>query len=122
MKRRDVFLILLLLAAALVFWLVTRDRGEPGTEFAVLLDGKTVLRKSLLVNSEYVFEQEDGSRNVVAVEEGQVYMRESNCRDGICIHQGRISSTAKTIVCLPHKLVVQVLGNSEDEDLDVVIQ
>ena len=52
-------------------------------------------------------------------------MKEANCRDGLCIHQGKMKNAAKTIVCLPHKLVVRLEGDSApdgQDDLDVIIQ
>lgn len=55
----------------------------------------------------------------------QSYMKEANCRDGLCIAQGKMKNAAKTIVCLPHKLVVQLEGDSaadEQDELDVIIQ
>ena len=63
--------------------------------------------------------------NIICVENGEVYMKEANCRDGLCIRQGRMKNAAKTIVCLPHKLVVQLTGDapeSDVSDLDVIIQ
>ena len=68
---------------------------------------------------------DDGAVNVIAVENGAVYMKEANCRDGLCIHQGKMKNAAKTIVCLPHKLVVRLEGDSApdgQDDLDVIIQ
>ena len=52
-------------------------------------------------------------------------MKEANCRDGLCIRQGQMKNAAKTIVCLPHKLVVSLTGDSapdKQDDLDVIIQ
>ena len=69
--------------------------------------------------------QEDGSRNVIAVKDGAVFMQEANCRDGLCIRQGKMRNGAKTIVCLPHKIVVQLTGDapqSDNSDLDIIIQ
>ena len=36
-------------------------------------------------------------------------MEEANCPDGYCEEQGKINGRTQTIVCLPHKLVVEVL-------------
>lgn len=42
-------------------------------------------------------------------------MEEANCPDGYCEEQGKISGHTQTIVCLPHKLVVEVLENENDQ-------
>ena len=118
-------LIALLLAAALALYFGAQLLGaDEVSSVVVTIDGAEVLRKPLAVNDSYEIRQDDGSVNVIAVENGAVYMKEANCRDGLCVQQGRMRSAAKTIVCLPHKLVVTLSGEpaqQEDEDLDVII-
>ena len=48
-------------------------------------------------------------------EDGKAYMEEANCPDGYCEEQGKISGHTQTIVCLPHKLVVEILENENDQ-------
>ena len=62
--------------------------------------------------------------NVIRIENGAVYMEEANCRDQLCVHQGKIRNRAKNIVCLPHNLVVSLetgQTGGEQDDLDVII-
>ncbi len=125
MKKRDIVLIALLLGAALGLYFGAQLLGaDKVSSVVVTIDGEEVLRKPLAVNNSYEIRQEDGSVNVITVENGAVFMKEANCRDGLCMQQGRMRSAAKTIVCLPHKLVVTLSGEpaqQEDEDLDVII-
>lgn len=125
MKKRDIVLIALLLAAALALYVGAQLLGaDEVSSVVVTIDGAEVLRKPLAVNDSYEIRQDDGSVNVITVENGAVYMKEANCRDGLCIQQGKMRSAAKTIVCLPHKLVVTLSGEpaqQEDEDLDVIV-
>ena len=125
MKKRDIVLIALLLAVALALYFGAQLLGvDEVSSVVVTIDGAEVLRKPLAVNDSYEIRQDDGSVNVITVENGAVYMKEANCRDGLCVQQGRMRSAAKTIVCLPHKLVVTLSGEpaqQEDEDLDVII-
>ena len=46
--------------------------------------------------------------NILEVTDGGIRMKSANCPDKLCVHQGRIDSGASPIVCLPHRLVVQV--------------
>ena len=125
MKKRDIWLIGLLLAAALMLYLGAQTLGaDKVSTVVVTIDGEEVLRKPLAVNDSYEIRQDDGSVNVIVVENGSVYMKEANCRDGLCIHQGRMRNAAKTIVCLPHKLTVSLTGepiDTQNDDLDVII-
>ena len=99
--------------------------GTKASNVVVTVDGSEVLRRPLAMEDSYVVEQADGSRNVIRVEGGAVYMQEANCRDGLCIRQGRMKNAAKTIVCLPHKLVVRLEGDTQPvggDELDVIVQ
>ena len=114
------------LAAALALFGVSQIAGgKAASTVVVTVDGQEVLRRPLAVSDTYEIKQDDGSINVIAVENGAVYMKEANCRDGLCIHQGKMKNAAKTIVCLPHKLVVSLTGDAApdgQDDLDVIIQ
>lgn len=126
MKKKDLIIIFAALLAAGAMYLFSQmTLGTQASSVVVTIDGEERLRKPLAIAGSYAIEQEDGSRNVVRVEDGAVWMEEANCRDGLCIRQGRMKNAAKTIVCLPHKLVVQLVGETpadENSDLDIIIQ
>ena len=126
MKKKDVIIIALALLCALALYLVSQlTLGGKMSSVVVLLDGEEVLRRPLVVSDSYTISQEDGSVNVIRVENGAVFMQEANCRDGLCIRQGKMKNGAKTIVCLPHKVVVKMDGampENDNSDLDIIIQ
>ena len=126
MKKKDSLIIVLALAAALLLYGISQiSGGASAATVVVTVDGQEVLRRPMAVEDSYEIRQEDGSVNIIAVEDGAVYMKEANCRDGLCIRQGKMKNAAKTIVCLPHKLVVSLTGDEPEDtgsDIDVVIQ
>lgn len=126
MKKKDIIIIALALLAALALYLVSQvSLGAEASVVVVTVDGEEVLRKPLAMENRYEIAQDDGSLNVIRVEDGAVFMEEANCRDGLCIRQGKMKNGAKTIVCLPHKVVVQLKGDApagDNSDLDVIIQ
>ena len=126
MKKRDLILIAAALVLAGALYAVSQlSLGVQASTIVVTVDGQERLRRPLAVEDSYEIRQADGAVNIVAVEDGAVYMKEANCRDGLCIRQGRMKNGAKTIVCLPHKLVVRITGEAIDtthDDLDVIIQ
>lgn len=115
MKKKDIILGIGIIAAALLMLLVLQiNRGEEGNRIQVILDGKIYGTYSLEKNQ--VIEIEEGSfYNKIRVEDGKAYMEEANCPDGYCEEQGKISRHTQTIVCLPHKLVVEVLEADNDK-------
>ena len=52
-------------------------------------------------------------------------MGPADCPDGYCIRQGKITGKGQVIVCLPHRLVLEVTGeesgDGKKEDLDAVV-
>ena len=127
MKKRDIIIIAVLLVFAAGLYLISQISlgGADASTVVVTQDGKEVLRRPLAMEDTYEIAQEDGSLNVIAVKDGAVFMQEANCRDGLCIRQGKMRNGAKTIVCLPHKLVVKMDGDapiSDNSDLDIIIQ
>lgn len=126
MKKKDIIIIALALLAALALYLVSQvSLGAEASVVVVTVDGEEVLRKPLAMENRYEIAQDDGSLNVIRVEDGAVFMEEANCRDGLCIRQGRMKNAAKTIVCLPHKLVVRLEGDTQPvggDELDVIVQ
>ena len=78
-------------------------RGEEGNQIRVTLDGKIYGTYSL--SKDQTIEVKDGDfYNRIRIEDGKAYME-----------QGKISGHTQTIVCLPHKLVVEVLENENDQ-------
>ena len=126
MKKKDLIIIAVLLLCAGMLYLISQvSLGAEASTVVVTLDGKEVLRRPLAMEDTYEIAQEDGSLNVIAVKDGAVFMQEANCRDGLCIRQGKMKNGAKTIVCLPHKVVVRLEGDApptDHDDLDVIIQ
>ena len=126
MKKKDVIIITAVLLTALLLYLVSQlSLGTEASTVVVTVDGREAMRRPLVMEGSYDVLQEDGSLNVLTIRDGAVWMSEANCRDGLCIRQGKMKNGAKTIVCLPHKVVVQITGDvpaNEHEDLDVIIQ
>ncbi len=52
-----------------------------------------------------------GSYNLISVADGRVTMEAADCRDQICVRHRPISSDRENIICLPHKLVVEITGS-----------
>ena len=52
--------------------------------------------------------------NVIEVVNGRVRCLESDCSNQTCVKQGWVSGQGQTIVCLPHKLTVQVVADPKD--------
>ena len=69
------------------------------------------------VDTPYTLTFEDASgTNTVLVERGRIRVSEADCPDQICVHQGWISDSVIPIVCLPHRLMIEIVGAGGDLD------
>ena len=120
MKKNDVVLGGGILAIALVLFLVMHlTRNEAGNQIQIIVDGVVYGTYSLEKNQVIEVKEED-FYNRIRIQDGAAYMEEANCPDGYCEEQGKISGRTQTIVCLPHKLVVEVLDKDGLENDDAV--
>lgn len=56
----------------------------------------------------------DTEENTLQIHDGVATMIYATCPDKLCVHQGAISRTGQSIVCLPHRVVVLVLEGDEN--------
>jgi hypothetical protein len=56
----------------------------------------------------------DGQSNTFLIKNGAVSMETANCGDHTCIRTGAIKTSGESIVCLPHRLVLQIISSSEN--------
>lgn len=57
---------------------------------------------------------DDRSYNLISIMNGTAVMEAADCRDQICVHHRPIMSERESIICLPHKLVVEMLGGGNE--------
>lgn len=108
-KRRDVILIVVLLIAALTaYFIIEAVVKKQGCNVVVKVDGKVIDTMRLDKNQSIIVKGYNGGSNKVVIEDNMVYMTEADCPDKICINTGKISRTGETIVCLPHRVVVEI--------------
>lgn len=109
MKKGDKILILVLLVAAIGFALFFFLGAEKGGYARITANGEVKAELPLSEDTIYQVETEEGF-NIIQIQDGYVTMQEADCRDQICVEHKKIHLTGETIVCLPHKLVVEIIG------------
>lgn len=108
MKKKDVILIVCVLAVAAVFEIYQLWNRETG-EMAVVYEGEhELVRFSLKENTEYLICSSGGGTNRLLIQNGQADITEASCPDKICVHQKAITETGETIVCMPNKVIITI--------------
>jgi hypothetical protein len=139
-SKPDILLIVFFIAAAVLLEVWMLFGKHEGTMVEISYDGSELYTISLEDSKQELFylitypeNAEDGDRpvigsfssmpecpedisyNLLSIVEGRVTMQAADCRDQICVHHIPISGSNESIICLPHKLVITVTGE-QDED------
>lgn len=98
-----------LAAIAAVFFQTVRPAGK---SVRIVSDGNLIETIDLSVSPDrmIVIENEYG-KNIVSVEDHRIRVREADCPDQTCVRSGFLSA-ARPIICLPHKLVIEYVGEA----------
>ena len=113
--------IVVVIAITLVIYTIVSS-GSTGARLAVHDGDGAVTEISLSQDSVNEITTSLGT-NVVCVEGGEAYVSQADCKNHDCMEQGRISSPGQQIVCLPHRLWIEVLvagdeaGSNSVEDV-----
>lgn len=102
------FAVLLGLGAGGLF--LARRNALPGAVARVSVDGvcrEVIDLRAVTLPYTLQIETEWGS-NTLRVEHGRIAVIEADCPDQICVHQGFVGETGIPIVCLPHRLVIEL--------------
>lgn len=122
--KRDIILVLsMVIIAAAAFLIINFAVKKDGSYAVIKVDGNVI--KTLDLNSgETTIEVNgyQGGVNKVVINDGKVSMTEADCPDELCVKTGKISSVGETIVCLPHRVVVEIKGSPDDDSIDSVVR
>lgn len=110
--KNDFLLIGGVLLLAVLIWLTVRP-GDTGGYVVVSGAEGELLRETLNQEFTTTLTTEDGGYNTLVIENGAVYVSDADCGDQTCIRTGRISREGEQIVCLPHKLIIEIVGGGD---------
>lgn len=106
-KKKDIIIIaviILVAAASIILYLVYKS---PGKKAVVLIGDEVSAELPLDKDTEYFIET-PGGKNKLVIENGCAFVNEADCPDRICVKQGRIDETGESIICLPHKVIIEI--------------
>lgn len=114
-----VVIVLLATAGLLLFNLLKVD----GEYVSVKIDGVEKYRYSLEENIDTVIYSGENNEyeNRIVIKDGVACVSQANCPDKICVGHRAVSKVNESIVCIPHKLVVEIVSSEAVEVPDVVV-
>ena len=113
-KKKHIIADLVLIAATLLIalsaFLIVEAGRESGSYAEVLIDGGRVAKFALSEDGVHVL---NGGTNTLVIEDGHAYVTGATCPDRTCEHTGRVSRVGERIICLPNKLEIRIVGDSD---------
>lgn len=119
-KKWDVIIIVLLLVGSFTPEIIlgTKLKKNYNITYAeITIGGKLYKRVALTGHKEEETIEVDTKwgNNIVFVKDEQIAMIDADCSDKLCLEQGYISKPGESIVCLPHRVMIQVIGENDDD-------
>ena len=106
-KFKDFILLIGIVVVALVEYVcIQKSSDEEAERVVVSVNGE--------IYGEYSLNEEQKIRindtNVLLIKDKKADMIHGDCPDQICVEHKEISKTGESIVCLPNKIIVEVMG------------
>ena len=120
--RNDIILVAVILVIAAAGLLITTLTRQEGSTVVVKIDGEQTQSYSLYENKpvEIITGKNNEFSNTLVIENGKAFISQADCPDKICQEHRAISYSGETIVCLPHKIVIEITDKQSGPDLDAV--
>lgn len=84
-----------------------------GEEIKKIIFDKKIIGETIPIKTKFGY-------NLIEIGDERVRVIEADCPDKIDVKQGYISNANEIIVCLPNRLVIEIIGETEDEQLDYI--
>lgn len=107
MKKKEILFFIIILIAAGIFCIIAPKINTTSDSVSVSIDGE-LYQQFDLSNSENITIETEQGYNILKIQNHTAKVIEADCPDQLCVQQKSISHTGELIVCLPHKMVVEI--------------
>lgn len=117
-KINDYILIIVIILFGLGLLLLQSISGEDGNTVVIMQNGEFLQRLSLsddLCDTDALYIESGGGYNILEIKNGRAYITEADCPDGLCMKQKAVDRRGESLICLPHKLVITVEGETASD-------
>lgn len=93
--------------------------NRDGDFLEVSKDAQVIARLEL--SEDQIYSTPDGG-NTLQIQDGVVSMIEANCPDQLCVHTKPLTNSSGSIVCLPNRLALRIIGKDDEEHIDAITE
>lgn len=118
-KTGDVWLVAVVLTVALCLFALLWLLPPAGAQVEVAVDGNVIATLPLDTPASLPITGKDGGACLLTIADGVATVTEATCPDQICVRHRAVSRVGQSIVCLPARVVVSVVGSTPAVDGEV---
>lgn len=111
-KKADIFLLLILLVLGMIATYLVSSADDLGTHVKISVAGEVYGTYSLDEDRTITIGKYK-NYNKVVIKNGKVFMSDADCPNKICVKHSPINSTGENIVCLPNKVLIEIVGGEK---------
>jgi len=112
MNKSDLKLVIVIILIILIIYSVIRFTKVEGKTAIVYYKDEVILNIDLSIDNEYIVDGELGDV-VLEVENGKIRVKKENSPKNICSKEGFVGDSSRTLICLPNKIIVKIVGDTE---------
>jgi hypothetical protein len=116
LKRGDKVIIFLLVVFAAFFAFEKYALSNNKISSVIIRsDGEIIKNIPITNNGEYIIKSKEGELTCI-IKDQKVEVVESTCPDKLCMKQGWISKQGESIICLPNRISITIVGGNKAID------
>ena len=116
LRKKDIILlgtfVLIGIIATILIYLPKKKSGS----LVIIRENGTITRELPLTEDTVLPIKNGNHENILHIKNGSVCISDANCNDKSCVSQGRIQYAGECIICLPHKLSIEITGDQKEVD------
>lgn len=116
MKIGDKFIVAFVVVLSVIFGFSFFGEGSSSKVLEIKVDSAVYRKIPLDEQSIEIPVQSKEGHLVVQAQNGRVRVIESTCKDHLCVKQGWIDRVGESIVCLPNRISVSIIGGESGID------
>lgn len=102
--KKDFILLFIVLVFGVV-GIIFMNSAEQGKGATITIDGRN--KEIISLDKEF---QKKINGVTICCENGEIYIKESDCPDKVCVRSGRISKSGESIICAPNRVAIKIDG------------
>jgi len=122
-KPFDIIMVVILLVISFVpmaVFAMNQSKEEEGNKVIAIItqDGKVIREVDLTghtENEQFMIKGKGKQYNLIEVENEQIRIKEDNSPDQIGVKMGWKGIPGQTIICLPHKVLIEIVAEKPEE-------